>query len=255
MGSCSNCSNVLDPSVRFCPNCGSAAVAPPPVPDGKPQSWKEMKARLGRNPSLKEWQETRDINRKPRSAFRTILSFLGVCVGLFVLLIIGVAAFSSSSEKSAGTPDASAATQNSNPATSNPNAEETPKNEVYKVNDSVSVGYWSYRVNDAKWADTVGPEMMRQNADAKFLILSMSVRNNDKTASALPPVKLVDAQGREFEESSAAMMLENAFGPLKQVNPTVQSNGLVLFDVPPGHYWVVVSGGFASPQTARIELN
>ena len=50
-------------------------------------------------------------------------------------------------------------------------------------------------------------------------------------------------------------MLENAFGPIKQINPTVQSSGIVLFDVPQGKCWAVVSGGLTSEESAKIELN
>jgi hypothetical protein len=132
-------------------------------------------------------------------------------------------------------------------------AAETPA--AYKINDNVTVGYWSYKVRGTKWADSIGPDFMRQQADAKFLIIALTARNNDKTASVLPPVKLVDAQGREFEESEKGMMLEHSFGPLKSLNPTVESTGVIVFDVPPGKYWVVLSGGFASGDTVKIELN
>jgi Domain of unknown function (DUF4352) len=231
MGTCAKCQKAVDSAARFCPDCGAPTSAPGAVPveAGKPKNWKEFKAAMG-----KEWQAgNRKQKQKPPKALTAVIFVV-------VALAVIVAMFHSSSPTTSGT-------------TPNTKVEETPK--VYGMNDSVRVGYWSYRVNGKKWASSVGSEMMPQTADAKFLILAMSVRNEDKTASTLPPVKLVDEQGREFEQSSAGMMLENAFGPLKQLNPSVQSNGLVLFDVPRGKYWVVVSGGMTSGETAKIDLN
>jgi len=42
---------------------------------------------------------------------------------------------------------------------------------------------------------------------------------------------------------------------LKQLNPSVQSSGVVLFDVPTGRRWVMVTGRMTSGETAKIQLN
>lgn len=187
--------------------------------------------------SFKERLE-RDLakkGKKPPKALPSVIFFL------FIIFFIGYEIHSCGTSKPAASRDV--------------DGEEAAKPAAYKINDSVTVGYWSYRVNGIKWANSVGPDMIRETADAKFLIVSMTVRNNDKTSSTLPPVKLVDAQGREFDESSKGMMFENTFGPIKQLNLTVPSTGIVLFDVPQGKYWAVVSGGLTSGQSAKVELN
>jgi hypothetical protein len=91
--------------------------------------------------------------------------------------------------------------------------------------------------------------------DAEFLIVDLYTRNNDRTASTLAPLKLVDALGREYEESSKGTFMPGTFDTLKQLNPGVSSRGYVVFDVPHGKYSLQVSGGFESGEHALIDLS
>ncbi|GAC1432244.1 MAG: hypothetical protein NVS1B11_10560 [Terriglobales bacterium] len=111
----------------------------------------------------------------------------------------------------------------------------------YKLGENVSVGYWAYRCIGAQWRDSIGSEYTAEYPDARFLLVDSAIRNNDKTASSLPPLKLVDGQDREYEESSKGILMDNSFGLLKSLNPGVSSRGYVVFDVPPGKYGPEVS--------------
>lgn len=123
------------------------------------------------------------------------------------------------------------------------------------MRDTVHVGYWSYVVWDDEWKKTLGSQYLHKQADAEFLVLRIAVVNNDKTASVIPPFKLVDYEGREYDESSdAAVYLPRGFGILKSVNPSVRADGYIAFDVPRGGYVLKVSGGFTSGKTALIGL-
>jgi hypothetical protein len=124
----------------------------------------------------------------------------------------------------------------------------------HKIGESISVGYWTYRCFSADWRMSIGSEYTKQYPDASFLVINMGIRNNDKTASVLPPLKLVDAQGREYEESSKGIFLEKSFGLLKNVNPGVTSYGDLAFDVPRGQYFLKASGGFTSGKNVLIDL-
>jgi Domain of unknown function (DUF4352)/zinc-ribbon domain len=138
--------------------------------------------------------------------------------------------------------------------TSEPESSPPSSTARHKIGESFSVGYWSYRCNGARWHSSIGSEYSRQYPDAKFLVVDLAVRNNDKTASVLAPLKLVDAEGREYDESSKGIFLDNSFGMLKSVNPGVTSSGYIAFDVPPGNYALKVSGGFTSGQNELIDL-
>lgn len=139
----------------------------------------------------------------------------------------------------------------SNPATS---ATETPTVVTHKMNETVNVGVWSYEVTGVRWANSIGQDFSRERPDAKFLLVDITIRNNDRTASTLAPLKLVDVGQREFDESSKGVFLEGSFGLLKSVNPGVTSSGTAVFDVPAGRYSLLVSGGFGSGETTTIEL-
>jgi len=54
--------------------------------------------------------------------------------------------------------------------------------------------------------------------------------------------------------SLKAVFMDNSFGILKRLNPGVSSRGYVVFDVPTGKYALKVSGGFASGDSALIDL-
>jgi hypothetical protein len=131
---------------------------------------------------------------------------------------------------------------------------QTAKDTAHHVNEKVHVGYWSYTILGWGWANAIGSYPFVETPDAKFLILDMIIENDDQSASTLPPIKLVDAQGREYEETSKGGLSDAYFDPLKSLNPGVTSRGRVAFDVPVGQYEVVVSGGFHSSETALIDL-
>lgn len=94
--------------------------------------------------------------------------------------------------------------------------------------------------------------LLNRKSGRCFFVVDLLVRNNDRTASTLPPLKLVDTQGREYDESSTLM--PGSFSPFKKLNPTVSSQGYVVFDAPRGTYKLKLSGGYESGETALINL-
>lgn len=124
----------------------------------------------------------------------------------------------------------------------------------YKLDDDVSVGYWSYRCRSATWTSYLPIYRSLQSPDAAFLVVDLAVRNNDRTASVLPTLHLVDAQGREYDESSKGSLMQGSFDTLKTLNPGVSSRGYVVFDAPHGKYVLKLSGGLESVEYALVDL-
>jgi hypothetical protein len=128
------------------------------------------------------------------------------------------------------------------------------RNLRHKIGESVLVGNWAYWCDGATWQRSIGSAYSRQYPDAEFLVVDLTIRNNDRTASVLPPLHLIDTEGREYEESSKRVFSDHSFGLLKSLNPMVSSSGSAVFDVPRGEYRLKVSGGFTSDESQLIDL-
>ena len=125
----------------------------------------------------------------------------------------------------------------------------------HKIGETFSVGYWTYICDGTHWQNMIGSGYTAEMPDAAFLVVDLTIRNGDKTSSTLPPLKLVDVEGREYNESSKDIFMEHSFGMLKDVNPGVSSRGYVVFDVPRrGDYALKVSGGFESGEHTLVDL-
>jgi len=85
-------------------------------------------------------------------------------------------------------------------------------------------------------------------------LVSITVRNNDTKARQIPPIKLVDEYGAEYQTSSK-LGLDNAIGILDSLNPDVTKRGNILFDVPKYRkYKLQLDGGFWSAEKQTVEL-
>jgi hypothetical protein len=137
------------------------------------------------------------------------------------------------------------------------NSQDIPTAETpAKIGDTFAIGYWAYTVHGATWQTAVpSAGYSAEFPDAAFLIVDLSACNEDRTASTLPRFKLVDNQGREYDESSKGVYLQGAFETLKTMNPGVYSRGNVLFDVPHrSDYRLKVSGGLESEKFRLVDL-
>jgi hypothetical protein len=124
------------------------------------------------------------------------------------------------------------------------------------MGETLSIGYTSYAVRRAHWSDRLSSNpFLDKRPNAKWLFVEVAVRNNDKKARMIPPFKLEDEQGREYESSAEATMIENAIGVLDSLNPDVTKQGYVVFDVPPDRiYKLKLSGGYWSTETGYIRI-
>jgi len=118
------------------------------------------------------------------------------------------------------------------------------------------VGYTAYCVAAAWYSDQLSSnQFLNKRPNAKWLFLLVGVKNMDTKARMVPPFELVDENGAEYESSAEAMMIENAFGVLVSLNPSVMKAGVVVFDVPQNHqYRLKVSGGYWSAEDGFIRI-
>jgi len=128
---------------------------------------------------------------------------------------------------------------------------------LYKEGQTVPVGYMTYEVKGTWWSNRLSyDKFLDQRPNAKYLFVDLTVRNHDKKARTVPPFKLVDENGAEYEASSNSWALKGSIGIIETLNPSVSKQGFVVFDVPKSHqYRMKLSGGYWSSEDAHVQLN
>lgn len=176
-----------------------------------------------------------------------LVVMIPVCAGLFSL---GSRPSTSERTPTGGTP----APQSTSESASGQPAKKAQTEK--QMRETLNVGYTSYCVWRAWYSDRLSKnQFLNKRANAKWLFLDISVRNDDTKARMVPPFKLIDENGAEYEAAAEGMMIENAIGVLETLNPSVTKQGLVVFDVPENRkYRLKVSGGYWSGEDAFIRI-
>jgi len=127
---------------------------------------------------------------------------------------------------------------------------------VRKEGESVHVGYTTYAVWRSWWSNRLSDnQFLDQPPNAAYLFVELTVRNDDKKARMVPPLKLVDENGAEYDASSNAWAVEGAIGILESLNPSVSKQGFIVFDVPKNRkYKLKLSGGYWSAEVEYVQL-
>jgi hypothetical protein len=170
------------------------------------------------------------------------------CAGVAFLILIIFGVVCSLVEKGTWSPPTSSRSGES-PTSSQPR--------LYKEGETVSIGYTSYAVWKSWYSARLSDnKLLDHKPDARFLFVDLTVRNNDKEPRYIPSFKLIDENGAEYETTSKAWAVEGSIGVLESLNPSVQKQGVIVFDVPTDHkYRLEAFGGFWSGQHALIELS
>jgi|HubBroStandDraft_4_1064222.scaffolds.fasta_scaffold00440_9 hypothetical protein len=235
---------------KFCHNCGAALAEPGAFCSacGSPTGRADV-------PTAPAIQQGFTPGRPSKSAwFLEELSRLGRFVVYGVLLLMLFVLWVSSRNNTPTPSSSEEPISVEGPSTRQASTESAPS-ATHRIGEDFSIGYWSYRCNSATWQSMIPSLGRGEVPDAEFLIVDLYIRNSDRTASTLPPVKLVDALGREYDESSKGTFMSGTFDTFKQLNPGVSSRGYVVFDVPHGQYSLQVSGGFQSGERALVDLS
>ncbi|MEJ5365416.1 MAG: DUF4352 domain-containing protein [Desulfosoma sp.] len=128
---------------------------------------------------------------------------------------------------------------------------------VHKERETVHVGYMSYAVWQSWWSNRLSDnQFLNERPNAAYLFVELTIRNDDKKARMVPPLKLIDQNGAEYEASSRSWAVDGAIGMLESLNPSVSKQGFVVFDVPKDRtYRLKLSGGYLSAEDAYVQLS
>src|SRR5258707_746540 len=130
---CSNCGTPLGESAIFCARCGAQRTASVQIAAPPPPP---------------------PVLRKRNKSLPWIVL---VCVVVAVWLIFSVG----------GTPSSTSSSTSSSSTAANDTASSAV---THRIGDSVTVGYWTYRVYGTQWKSSIGGEYMNQTPDAAFLV-------------------------------------------------------------------------------------
>jgi hypothetical protein len=127
---------------------------------------------------------------------------------------------------------------------------------IAKLQETVRVGSISYSVWGASYRGQLSDDpYLDQPADASYLFVDLSVRNEDSQVHVIPPFILRDENGAEYESSNKGWLVEGSIKFFDSLNPGVEKRGVVVFDVPRGkRYHLQLAGGYRSDQEALVDL-
>jgi hypothetical protein len=130
---------------------------------------------------------------------------------------------------------------------------EKPKKEkkTYGLGEEVQVDKLTYRINSVEETTELKMEFFDPMVtEGKFIIVDLTVKNNDKEARFFDSemLRLVDVDGIEFSpDSEADMYVNEDIGFfLEEINPKMSKTGKAVFEVPTdaGELVLQVSSGF-----------
>jgi hypothetical protein len=252
---CHSCGAALVDHAAFCSECGTGLKTDEPSVLQSPARSAMQQVFTPVRPSTPIANEL-DIWDRVRLGSRKVIGFVFGAFLVLVILVLIIKQFAPSGDVAARGPHQDLLNSVPTPESSGTaTAPPAQKRVTHRIGEEFSIGYWSYRCNGAQWQSMIAGLGRAETPDAEFLVVDLYIRNNDRTASTLPLLKLIDEQGREFDESSKGTFMPGAFDMLKQLNPGVSSQGYAVFDAPHGQYSLEVSGGFESGEHALIDLS
>jgi SLA1 homology domain 1, SHD1/Domain of unknown function (DUF4352) len=127
---------------------------------------------------------------------------------------------------------------------------------VFIPKASVPCGLFVYRVDSVEWSQSLTDNpILNKDAAGTYLILRLTIKNIGTESAVIPGLYLIDDVGNRYNDSAHSMVLKDGLAPLSSINPGIQINGSLAFDVPKrSQFDLTVRGGLLSNEKATIQL-
>lgn len=104
----------------------------------------------------------------------------------------------------------------------------------YGIGEVVKVGKVDYLINSVEVTKQIGGEYVNTTAKDTFLIIDISITNNEKEALNVADsfFKLFNGENEYSSDSTGAIYLNDNSIIFKELNPGVTLQGKIVFDVP-----------------------
>lgn len=107
---------------------------------------------------------------------------------------------------------------------------------TFAQGDKAEIGFITYNVFDSQWLPQLGGGLVPRVPSERFLQLRVTVGNGGVSEFLIPPLNLVDDDGRVYTELSDGEGVSKWLSASRMVGPADTADGNVLFDVRPKHY-------------------
>ncbi|MCA1011397.1 DUF4352 domain-containing protein [Halobacillus halophilus] len=155
------------------------------------------------------------------------------CLSVIALVVLGVIVASLGGGGESDTASTNSDGESTETSADGGNSEE--KEQTYGIGDKVDVGKMAFTVNEKTTASTVGPEMLQEEANGKYVIVDVTVTNNGNEANTVDSSMFkLKFEDKTYEADSAATMSANEDAVeffLAEVNPDSTIEGKVAFDI------------------------
>jgi len=158
---------------------------------------------------------------------------------IIVFILVAVMANGSGNDEpnTATTDGGAAAPKNENtPAAEEQKEAENPP--LATLNQEVSAGAFAFTANKVEFTKSVGNEYVNKKTENQYLVVKMTVKNNDNEARMLDDSMFMvkDANGIEYKPDSEAAIYANEESSffLEEINPNLTKTGYVVFELPEG---------------------
>jgi hypothetical protein len=126
---------------------------------------------------------------------------------------------------------------------------------IYPLDTTIQTGKTLYMAHGVVWQKSISEGGEGSVANNKYMVVGLTVKNDDGIPRLLPPFILSDETGTEYSESNGRINLSGKQLSLDALGPGMQRSGILLFDVPPGHpYRLKVADAAGSSEAALIQV-
>jgi hypothetical protein len=197
---------------------------------------------------------------------RKDIQFIAICIGATALVVIAAHLLWPPKTAREDVPISQRLESTTNSVTVEPTPQEKEASEsalyelthrqekIYKEGDTISFTYTSYTVSQSGWYNSE----FYQKPDAMFLLVELTVRNDDKRSRSIHPLfMLIDENGVEYIYTTSITYPIDKYGAPATfgffLNPGVQKHGCIVFDIPQNHKYKLKIAEFG--MDALIELS
>lgn len=239
---CTNCGEKVIDTAKFCPNCGADIDVPDADSQNRGQevNGSESTGRLDKFPGFD------NSNSRRRNVVVGGVYALAGCIGL------GAIAGDGSEDENSGASDTSQEQSSDDNTGSNQESdnEEQVNNDAdartHEIGESFIVGDGNraieYTVTNIVGAETLGNEVLTEEADGIFIIVEMEIINQTDESFSISTgnYAIVTENENTFDpadDATVAYETDERFDTesilFEQIDPNLPTDGAIIFDIPP----------------------